>query len=601
MSSSSKRAGWLGLLGLLAVAFTLRFVPLDHGQPRNYVPDTHVVRSALGMAKDKNPVPEVGVYSTYPNLLPYTLLPVYAGEFAVGRLTGRFSGVGEFQMHVLEHPERVHGLARFVVLLFGVATALVVFFAARVAGLHSGAWIAAWLTATSTLLVHFSVQERPWGPLVFFLAVGAWFAARHVRDGRMRDLVLCGVAGGLGFATHQAGLPFLGLAGFAWLCGPTPWRDAAGLKRRLLTGVAAVAAFVAVGFLVGHPYLLVHGSTQVDKISGGEGIEEFEHRLSVGGQGMAFAFRPASLMRLSRALFGYDPMLVALGLAGLLGALARRELRPAMLFALVWAALFLTNQNDHVRYLLPVVLLLTLPAGLAGQWLSDRGAFGRALLGLLLIAPLLQAGRLAFVLDQPDTRALAEDLLFKLPEGSRIALDRYGPIVDQNLASLERTSELRELGARERHRVERLTAFGDEGLDVVLLEDWISFDERHRGSRFSAKVNSVTKTPDQLLAQLGVTHILLVDRDPGDGEPPLLIDEDPAEVVRFGAGSGAPAPKLPALTSLGERVWVLDPSPTEAAREARLPTELDFALTSLWDVERPGPRLELWTLRSVAR
>lgn len=583
-------------MAVLAIAFALRFVPLDHGGQRNYVPDTHVVRSALGMAKDKNPVPEVGVYSTYPNLLPYTLLPVYAGDYAIGRLTGRFSGVGEFQMHVLEHPARVHRLARFVVLLFGVATALCVYWAARAGGLAGGAWIAAWLAGTSTLLVHFSVQERPWGPLVFFLALGSLFAARHVRTGRLRDLVLCGAAGGLGFATHQAGLPFLGLAGLAWVFGPQGWRSGAALKNRLASGVLAVLAFGVVGLLVGHPYLLVHGATEADSISGGEGIGEFEHRLSVGGQGMAFALRPASLVRLSRALFGYDPILVVLGLVGLLGALARRELRPAMGFGLLWAALFLTNQNDHVRYLLPVVLLLTLPAGLAGQWLGERGGLGRAALALLMLLPLIQAGRLAWVLDRPDTRALAEDRLAQLPADSRIAVDRYGPILDVSLASLERTAELRELGARERHRLERLRVNGDQGLDVLPLEDWIQFDERHRGSRFADAVEGRFSTPDELFEQLGITHVLLVDRDPGDEEPPLLLEDGPSDLVRIGPGAGSPAPKLPPLECLGERLWTIDPSPAGRAKEARLPTELDFALTSLWDIERPGPRLELWTV-----
>ena len=58
------------LLLLFALPLALRGASLDHGLPRGYVPDAHIVRNALGMARDKNPVPRAGEYSTYPNLLP---------------------------------------------------------------------------------------------------------------------------------------------------------------------------------------------------------------------------------------------------------------------------------------------------------------------------------------------------------------------------------------------------------------------------------------------------------------------------------------------------------------------------------------------------
>ena len=77
---------------LVAVALLVRLAPLDHGMPRSYVPDTHVVRNAMGMLRDRNPVPEAGRYSTYPYLVPYLLLPVYATEYAVGRATGAWAG-----------------------------------------------------------------------------------------------------------------------------------------------------------------------------------------------------------------------------------------------------------------------------------------------------------------------------------------------------------------------------------------------------------------------------------------------------------------------------------------------------------------------------
>jgi hypothetical protein len=92
----SRRLRWLPVLLLFVLPLLVRGAALEHGSPRGYVPDTHIVRSALGMAKDRNPVPPVGKYSVYPNLLPYLLLPLYAGDFAIGRVTGRWGGQAEF-------------------------------------------------------------------------------------------------------------------------------------------------------------------------------------------------------------------------------------------------------------------------------------------------------------------------------------------------------------------------------------------------------------------------------------------------------------------------------------------------------------------------
>ncbi|MEM7517286.1 MAG: hypothetical protein AAF368_10225, partial [Planctomycetota bacterium] len=83
------RLAAFSILFLLPLA--LRQIPMDHGMPRNYLPDTHVVRQALGMARDKDPAPLVGTYSTYPNLLAYSLLPVYAGQYFTGRALGEWS------------------------------------------------------------------------------------------------------------------------------------------------------------------------------------------------------------------------------------------------------------------------------------------------------------------------------------------------------------------------------------------------------------------------------------------------------------------------------------------------------------------------------
>ena len=47
----------------------------------------------------------------------------------------------------------------------------------------------------------------------------------------------------------------------------------------------------------------------------------------------------------------------------------------------------------------------------------------------------------------------------------------------------------------------------------------------------------------------------------------------------------------------GDPLWTVHPAgPGGSARDATLPTELSFALTAIWSVGRPGPKLELYRL-----
>lgn len=591
----ARRALRLAALAVLVlVPFALRLWPIEHGLPRNYIPDTHVVNGALGMAKDRDPVPPVGRYSTYPNLLPYTLLPIYAAQYALGRVRGDWAGTGEFRNRVLEHPEVAHLPARLLVALLGALTPWVIWRTARAAGLREGAWAAAWLAATGLLHVHFSVQERPWAPLVFFMALAAWPCARYARTGSGRDLALAGFAAGLAFATHQAGLLALAIPGLGWLLGPVGWRRDE-LGRRLLQGVGCVALFALVALTLGHPYLIRYGlgreGMAAEQQMGDQGI-------NIGGQGFIFDLRWASVERLGAAIVGYDPVIVLLGLVGLWGSLALRGTRAVTLFTLLWAALFFTNHNDHVRYLLPVTVLLALPAGLAVEMLASR-RWTWILLGPLLLLPLVQSARLDWLLRRLDTRAIAEVHLRGLPEGARIAIDRYGPLLDPDRASLERLASWRPLGARESHRLLLLQALdeagvdpegrlpGGRGRDVVRLEDLFRFDERAGVYRVAAARRDLGRDAAEVLRALGVTHLVLVDRRPGDGIPPLLLHRPSAAPAAGGDPPGAP------LVLTGPPRLRVDPSREGIAREALLPTEMDFPLIGLWEVVRPGPLIEV--------
>lgn len=567
---------WLPILLLVLPAFALRGAAANHGFPRGYVPDTHMVRSALGMAQSRNPVPEVGTYSTYPYLVPYMLLPVYGVQFAWGRVDGQWGGAEEFATRAKLDPSLVQGPARYLVAFLGALAPWLVFLAARAAGAGLGAWVAGYLVLTGLLHLQFSVQERPWIPTVTFGAAVMFPLVRHVLGGRRKDLVLAGVAAGLSLACHQAGAVYLGLCGLGWLFA---WRGFSGSEvvGRVITGVLCVASFALVALLLGHGYYLVHGSVETAAVVGGE---EAAGNFSIGGQSIRMGIDLGSLAHLSKALVGYDPVLLILGLLGLPLALAARGTRAIALFLVGYAAFFMTNPNDHVRYLLPMTPLLALCAASAADLLGRR-ALGRVVLAGLLLVPAVQAGRMVQLLRTPDARAEGEALLAELPEGAVVAIDHYGPVVDLSLEALERLEGWRELRTREGTRFELLRGghLGpeDKGVNALYVEELFGFDEASSTYGVRPEFQDRGTTPAQVLDTLGVSHLLLVDRRPGDSRLPHL-----AELVG----------DRPAL-------WTVDPSTDRGnpSAEALLPTDMDFPLTGLWNVQRPGPWLALYPLR----
>jgi hypothetical protein len=563
------RLGALAALILLALA--LRAWPLAHGLPRNYVPDSHIVRSALGMARDKDPIPPVGRYSTYPYLLPYLLLPLYGAQYAAGRLAGEWTSSVEYGEKISAEPARAHYIARGLVACFGALGVWATFMGARAAGLGSGAWIAAGLVGTSLMHVQFSVQERPWVPMVSFGTLTMWGSALFATRGSAKSLLAAGAASGLAFACHQAGLFFLLLCGCAWGLGGG-WRGHA-LRRRLLLGAGCVAVCLVVGVLLGHAYYLRHGLVPEEEIAGfGSTDAQF---VAVGGQALRLGFSLASAARLGRAFLGYDSVLLMLGLAGLGAALRMRGTRAAAVYALGYALFFLTSPSDHVRYLLPLVVLLAWPAGLAAERLLRQRA-GVALLLLLCTLPLVQALRLGWVLRQPDTRRAGEEALGALASnapGALVVIDHYGPQPELSRTALERIATKRALRTREAQRLEDLlSGRASGGVDALPAEEVFWVDPASGAYTVRPEWRATAAEPAALLAALGATHFLATDRRP----------------------AGHAGLRLARLASTWELVLAI--APGADPREAFLPTEMDFPLTALWQVSRPGPWLGLYAL-----
>lgn len=617
------RLRWLGLvLVLLVLPLSLRLWPIAHGGPRpGYVPDTHYVKNALNMAKDKDLVPPAGTYSSYPYLIPYTLLPLYAADYVRGRAAGDWAGTGEYGARLQENSWRAHLIARVWCAIIAASVAFFLFMAARAAGLGLGAWVAGWLGATCLLHVQLSTHERPWAPLTAMMAATAWGAAVHARTASLRALMLAGVAAAAAFSMNPAGGAALLMAGVAWAVAPTrnmlagpgvhvaPARPE--LQARLGRGFACVALFAAIAIVVGFPFYLRSGG--VAAVPASELIREDQQGFFLGGIFMVVEFSYTTLKGLTRTFFGYDPVIFVLGLAGLWQALRRRALLPVVALIAAWGVFFMANINEQIRYILPMAVLMTLPAGRFAESLARR-PIGRVILAVLMALPLVQALRLGHVMRQPDTRAVAEDLLGKLPGDAVVAVDVYGPVPPQTLETLRVTAQLRqrtgtELYGREAHRLMMLEAGLEqpEGLPILRIEDAFEYSLHLDGS-WIRPVHPDAVGPLQLgettataLKAMGATHILLTDRTPENGQLPPLLDTTPPGI---NLKTQQPEPKLGPLELGDAPIWTVHPAwsvasvPEEAAPvpDAHLPTTLKFPLRDLWRIRRPGPKLDLYEL-----
>ncbi len=595
-----KGLGPWGLLILVALPLFLRLAPIQHGRPDGFLPDTHVVRNALGMAKDKNLVPPANTYSTYPNAIPYMLLPIYGAQYAIGRATGEWSGTGEYGATLMEHPWRAHLPARILCALLASLAPLFVFHGLRRCGLGKGALWGAFFMATCLLHVHYSGQERPWAPLTAAMCATGWAAAAFVDSKRYAYLVTSGLCAGLAVAMHPGGLGAALIPAIAWCLVDLPWK-AEGLKSRLLWGHVCAGAFLVVALLIGYPNLLVHGKTDPSGVIMGEMIQDKSH-FTLAGQSVVFGFRFETLKHLSTVFLGYDPAIILLGLFGLLTSLGNKAARPMVLFALIWGAFFLTNVNDHVRYLLPLAAGLTWCCGFAAERL-DRSKAGRIVLATVAGLVLVQALRLDFVLRQTDTRHEIETAMLELPEGSDVAIGIGGPLLPLDQSSLQRISRFRGLYTRESNRLQRLEAGLVTGptATALPLQNIVELDLRHHSSALiKAVADKHGADLNGALEELGITHVLLVDTSPADPRTPLLLDptpSDPATGVHKGDG---PLPKLAPLDIPADPILQVHPGRNASIPpSARLPMVMDFPLRDLWTVERPGPLLRLYDLRTA--
>ena len=167
-----------------------------------------------------------------------------------------------------------------------------------------------------------------------------------------------------------------------------------------------------------------------------------------------------------------------------------------------------------------------------------------------------------------------------------------------NAQALTRLAQHRELGGREARRVMYFEADAvppaGEGIDVLPLESVLDYDLRTRSSWVEdEEAKRLGTDPNALLRELGMRYVLVVDRTPDNGVAPILLDPAPASLD----SDGQPLPKFTPVVVVGPPLFTIHPAgDTGSVTDANLPAELSFPLTQIWDLKRPGPKLELFRL-----
>ncbi len=556
----------LGLLLLLAAG--LRFWGLDHGLPRNYVPDTTVARAALSLGAGTKPFRGEPLPTQYPYLVPYGLFAIYGAWYAGGRVIGTFDGPRDFEAYALSHPEVFFLVARTATALAGTLMVLLVVLAGRRLTSPAGALAAGAFTATSLVLVQLSHQARPHVFTATLLVAALWLALRWMAQSHRPSLLGSWLAVGLAGSATPYGLIGVVIPLAATLGRPAARHDEGPrVARWRLTAVGLTLG--AAVLLACYPGILLRPAASFGYDQETGIVRYFGGLLAspefVNGRGFA---------KLAWWLVSHEPVLALLAPVAIAAILRRRQGCRRWLvttaYPLLFAAIYGSYELIYPRYLVSLIPFLALAAGDLTSRLLAWARRGRtswaahgaaAALTLVLFGPpLVQAMRLDLLLSRDDTRLLSEAWVEDwLPRASRLGLEPHGlrPEADQD--SLERMAREHpdQLGTKDRRRLRAGTAGGRSVSRLWYLED---YRQRPAG---------------ELAGEQQLRYVAAVV--PGDR---------PRDDVFYRTLS-AGATRLAAFSPL---------APRRRTAETRLPTELDNPLVGLWRVERCGPIVEIWEL-----
>ncbi|HSF17061.1 MAG TPA: phospholipid carrier-dependent glycosyltransferase [Vicinamibacteria bacterium] len=403
-----------GLLVLiLALAAALRVWGMAYGLPHTRArPDEDaVVNKATRMLVTGDHDPR---YFDYPSLPFYLYEAALWSTFQAGRASGRYDTLQDFQFDIaVLRPNRHYLICRAFSVILAVLTVAATYWLGRNVGRSDAVGLVSALAA-STAYVHvvtsrFAIVDVS---MTLFVTLALVFAVRAVREQRLSDYVLAGIALGLAASTkYNAALVSLSLA-IPSLAG---MRDL-GRIRAMIGRLAAAGLASIVVFSLTSPYVLlrpsdVHGA-----------LAKLASMLYGANEPRGF------LLHLETTLpYGLGWPVFLLSLAGVFRALwFRGHVNLALLsFLLPFYALVGSVRLVFPRYVLPIIPILVVLGAevfvrIVRRWRLPAAV--AACIGIVLPS-LVSSLRFDRIAAREDTRVEASKWVANhLPRRSRIAV-----------------------------------------------------------------------------------------------------------------------------------------------------------------------------------
>ncbi len=424
----------IGVGVLTILALVLRLHHLDWALPYTYEEATplHVAWDMWGWDRNRS-VDLNPAFFHYPSLTFYVHFAVQGLLYVAMQLTGAMESLADWRIMYLVDPSPLFLAARLTNVIFGVATAFVVYRIAKaMAGFIPGL-LAYALIAINPFHIARSQMVEVDVPLTFFCSLALYGCCRISFAGQRRDYIVSGIALGLATSSKYTGMLLVAPLVIAHILAISRRSGRTRLRNAELGRLAMTIGIALLAFAVTSPYVVLDARASIADI-----LAEREH-MAIGHFGADD--RPAWLFY-ARALAGnvLNLPVAALSLLGMFRFAIRRHQSAAIVlstFVLVYLVMISTWSMKVERYLLPMLPPLLAFAGagarVSAEWISSRASATVARGGMLLLLVLLLAADAArFVRSvaayQTDARTDAVAWLqSNAPDGSYIVTEPYGP------------------------------------------------------------------------------------------------------------------------------------------------------------------------------
>jgi hypothetical protein len=443
MPSSSKLSRSTVFLLILVLAAATRFWGIGWGLPHTYHADENFFgqKAMRFLEGDLNPH-----FFHVPTLHMYTLAGLWKVYYETEKASGNARTMAEFRETYIQFPEVFFLIGRFLTVLMGVGTVLLLYLLGkRMFGPRAGA-IAALLLVFSLEHARMSHDMLPDVPMVFFLVLAFLSIWNIAEKGRTRDYLWAGVAAGLAMTTKYGGLllfiPIFLAHIYRIRETKRPAREIILSPRLIGSGLVFLAVFV-----LGSPYVVLDFPKffRDFKWQSGHLTEEGHFGDSTAHSAFLFYLRYGFMENV-----GIVSQFLVLG--GFFLALFRRQKRDLVLlsYPLVQFALISLWGARATRYLLPLAPFFALIGAVFLDRLLACGdrkfapvgttrkrrivwATVSCLLTAAIIAPsAIRLGKLDTALAGLDSRTRAKEWIeYNIPKGTRIALESYCPPISR--------------------------------------------------------------------------------------------------------------------------------------------------------------------------